>query len=927
MRCCNMPKKLSNPPLTLLTCPECLTGPQMRWTTCKTCGGKLWGYTAREKFFYWGRRVSGRILILEKMRHIWNVVIEMSLLIVVFLSWMFVGYTLYKDPALAFTDAQLYTQGSVLSLWFFIGFLVLLYIISRWWRARRVELAITYKAFGQEDDVASPGGPLTWDVACRFGTKKSVNVSLSYARDALDAVDVAYTIALKTGAAAVEPRHMFVALVQFSEVESILVRLGLWHEMIEEALGFEKGVVQAIKKQRGDLAHRTTASPAVQEILMQAYEEAYRARQEEVGLAELLVTTVRHDERLQGVLYDLGVEAQKVNNVIAWVRVHKTLRELRHRRHKAAMHRPRGQTNRAMTSIATPFLNQFSIDLTNEIMRGGIPPSIGREKELAEIFRIIEGGGKSVLLVGEAGVGKTALLYAIAELMLEDAVPAVMRDSRFVQVSVPALLSGATASEAGQRLLQIFNEVARSGNIVLCIEGIEDMSGVTSGGQQSLDVSEVLAQELQKGYFYTIATTEPEHFRRFVSHTAIANVMQTVNVPEMGTDETIRVLEAKVGAMEYRNGVWFSYAALEAAAKLTGRFMFDAFLPAPAIEVCQEAAHLARQTKGKNALVTDQDVATIVAGKTNIPVTAVTADEGQRLLKLEQEMHKRMIGQDEAVDHVANALRRARAELRSDKRPIATFLFLGPTGVGKTELAKTIAEVYFGHESNMVRLDMSEYQDTSAIQRMLGRPGEQGTGVLTEAIRQKPFALLLLDELEKASPDILNVFLQVFDDGRLTDSVGRTVDFTNVIIIATSNAGTAYIQKEVARGTSVDSIRERLLETELAQYYRPEFLNRFDGVIVFKPLLPEQIERIADLMLKSIVKKLDERGITLEFTPEVLRQLATEGYDPQFGARPMRRVIQDHVENKLASLLLENKLKRGAHIVYDVGDTVRVIEE
>ena len=279
-------------------------------------------------------------------------------------------------------------------------------------------------------------------------------------------------------------------------------------------------------------------------------------------------------------------------------------------------------------------------------------------------------------------------------------------------------------------------------------------------------------------------------------------------------------------------------------------------------------------------------------------------------MRLEEEMHKRVIGQDEAVNLVANALRRARAEIRSGARPIANFLFLGPTGVGKTELAKTIAEVYFGGEERMIRLDMSEYQDKTGIYRLIGAPGEKGTGILTEAARRSPFALLLLDEIEKADKDILNLFLQVMDDGRLTDSTGHVVDFTNIILIATSNAGTSYVQEQMRGGLSGDVIKDRLLHGELKQYFRPEFLNRFDGIVLFQPLDHAAIKKIAGLMLKRVAKDLDVKGIELAIKDEALEYFAQVGFDPEFGARPLRRTLQEKVENQLAELLLSGKLKR-----------------
>jgi ATP-dependent Clp protease ATP-binding subunit ClpC len=396
-----------------------------------------------------------------------------------------------------------------------------------------------------------------------------------------------------------------------------------------------------------------------------------------------------------------------------------------------------------------------------------------------------------------------------------------------------------------------------------------------------------------------------------------------VDVPEMEENQAIQVVESKVGGIEYEQNVFFSYDAIENCVKLSSRFLRDQKLPESAVDLCTEVASFVKSTRGEHQLVTKNDVASVIGQKTGVPVTSITQDESSKLLKLEEEMHKRVVGQGEAVSLVANALRRARAEIRSTKRPIANFLFLGPTGVGKTELAKTIAEVYFGGENRMVRLDMSEYQDVGSIYRLIGQPGQQGTGSLTEAVRQKPFSLVLLDEMEKAHPQILDLFLQVFDDGRLTDSTGRVIDFTNTIIIATSNAGTRYVQEQLNAGVALDMIREKLMRTELKDHFRPEFLNRFDGIVLFHALNREDTKVIASYMLKRIAKDLDARGIGFRVEESGLEHLAEVGFDPEFGARPMRRAIQDLVENKLAEMILQRQVDRRDTVVLS-GTELRV---
>jgi ATP-dependent Clp protease ATP-binding subunit ClpB len=352
--------------------------------------------------------------------------------------------------------------------------------------------------------------------------------------------------------------------------------------------------------------------------------------------------------------------------------------------------------------------------------------------------------------------------------------------------------------------------------------------------------------------------------------------------------------------------------------------MHESYLPKKAIEIAKEVAQQIASTRSASPRVTGEDVAKVIATKTGVPLTHVAEDEKIKLLHLEDMMHGRVIGQEEAVKAIASALRRARADVRSTSRPIASFLFLGPTGVGKTELAKTLAATYFGSEQMMIRVDMSEYQDVRSIDKLIGAPGSNQGGLFSEAVRTRPFSVVLLDELEKADPNILNVFLQILDDGRVTDAAGRVIDFTNTIIIATSNAGTQYIQDAVGRGEWTDQIKNHLLEEELRSVYRPEFLNRFDGVIVFKPLLESQLVEITKLMIAQITKRLEAKGIGFHVTDAEVLELAHKGYDQKFGARQLRRVVQEEVDNAIANALLEGKAQRRDTIVLDVGGVMSV---
>ncbi|MBU1613129.1 ATP-dependent Clp protease ATP-binding subunit, partial [Patescibacteria group bacterium] len=582
--------------------------------------------------------------------------------------------------------------------------------------------------------------------------------------------------------------------------------------------------------------------------------------------------------------------------------------------------------DKAMTALATPYLNQFSEDLTLMAQFNHFDPCVARETEQEEVFRIVEGGGQNVLLVGDHGTGKRSIIQGIAQKMVEEDVPARLQDKRFVQLSVSSLLAGTTPAGAMERLIHMMNEIARARNVILFINNLHELAGVAAGGEHSsLDVADTLADYLKGNRFLTFATTTDESYAQVVVNSPLGNVFSKVEVKEMNENQAIQVLESKAGMLEYKQNIFLSYDAVEKAVKLSKRFLHDIYLPGSALEVMSEAAAYGRNQRGANTLIMGEDVSAVIAEKTKIPVTTVSSDESSKLLVLEKEMHKRVIGQDEAVNLVANALRRARAEIRSTTRPIANFLFMGPTGVGKTELAKTIATVYFGGENRMIRLDMSEYQDKASIYRLIGAPGEKGTGILTEAVRRNPFSLVLLDEIEKADKDIINLFLQVMDDGRLTDSTGRVVDFTSVILVTTSNAGTSYVQEQLRAGIPSDSIKEKLLHGELQQYFRPEFLNRFDGIVLFKALEREDIKKIAALMLKRLAKDLEAKGMELVVEDSAIDFLADVGFDKEFGARPMRRAIQEKIENRLAELLLAGKLKRKDKIVLGRGGEISVM--
>ncbi len=753
--------------------------------------------------------------------------------------------------------------------------------------------------------------------------KTWMEISAYFSPEANKAVERAVSFAASLKHDQVDPIHLLMVIAKEKQVAVMFARLGIPPKILMDHIN------KSLRKIKKSNSASPDLSQSFHQLLLGAYEEAYRRRGNQVEIPDLFTAIMKTGKVAQAILYDLDVEADELRNVVIWSMIQADLRKQMRRYRARARFKPKNTMNRAMTAVATPFLDKFSQDYTLMAKAGALDYCVDRNDEIESIFRAVEAGNNGIVLVGNPGVGRKTIVAGLAERMVTEDVPPVFEDKRLVSLSISALVAGASApGQLEERLLGIMAEAGRSGNIVFFIEDIHNMIGVNTEGGQGLDLSEVFAEFIQKQAFIVITSTNPTEYRRYVERSSIGEILHKVNVDEMDETQTIHVLEAKSGYIEYQQKVFFSYESIAAIVRLAKRYVYEKFFPEKAIQLMEEVASYVRRTKGVKNIVTAEDVAQVISARVKVPVTKVTQKESVKLLQLEQRIHQRLVDQEEAVNMVAAALRRARAELRDLKRPIVNLLFLGPTGVGKTELSKTVAEAYFGSEDSMIRIDMSEYQTKESIKRLIGASpgmakGEEG-GYLTEAVRRTPFSLLLLDEIEKAHPDILNLFLQVFDDGRLTDSQGRTIDFTNTIIIATSNAGTPLIQKMVKEGVPVEKIRDELIDKELSKYYRPEFLNRFDGIMVFKPLSPEDLYKIAELLLIKVARRLEDKGIMLQATAEAIKELVKEGYDPAFGARPLRRVIQNKVDNALANFLLQGKLTRRDIAILEPGGVIRV---
>jgi len=581
-------------------------------------------------------------------------------------------------------------------------------------------------------------------------------------------------------------------------------------------------------------------------------------------------------------------------------------------------------------------LDKFGIDLTEQARQGLLDPVTGRDKEVERVIHIILRRTKNnPLLIGEAGVGKTAIVEALAQKIIDGSVPQELKNKKIIQLELASLVAGAShRGEFEERLRNIIREVQAANDKVLFIDEIHTLIGA-GDSDGALDASNIIKPYLARGSFQLIGTTTTAEFRKyFEKDKAFARRFQPIIVEEPQEDVAVEMLKVLKPKYEKFHNVTFSDDSLVQAVKLSKKYIGERLLPDKAIDVLDEAAAEVKLqcAAGKRTenVIKKQDIETVISNWTGIPITKLTEDESQKLLKLEDLIHKRFIDQEEAVVAVAEAVRRGRIGLSNTNRPIASFIFLGPTGVGKTELAKTLAEILFGKDDAMIRLDMSEYMEKHEVAKLIGAPpgyvGYEEGGQLTEAVRAKPYSIVLLDEVEKAHPDVFNILLQLLEDGRLTDNKGNTISFKNTIVIGTSNIGSSLIQQKLMGGNA-DKTPEQaekeykelhsMLQEELIKFFRPELLNRFDGTVVFKPLSKKDMTQVTRLSIEKTQKLLKEQGFDLFATDSALRQLAEEGYDPVYGARPLRRLIQTAIENPISLHLISKEFVHGDTIKID----------
>ncbi|MDQ3926514.1 MAG: AAA family ATPase [Actinomycetota bacterium] len=720
---------------------------------------------------------------------------------------------------------------------------------------------------------------------------------------------------------------------------------------------------------------RTDVSPSLapdaKRALLTAYDESQALGSSYIGPEHVLLALARDEESEAGrLLARFGLSHTKLRGAVV-------------RGVDTASGAARGQAS------ATPTLDEYSRDLTQMAKEGKLDPVIGRSDEVETTIEVLSRRTKNnPVLIGDPGVGKTAIVEGIAQRIVNDEVPETLTGRRVLALDLSGMVAGTQyRGQFEERLKKVIDEIREHGEDQIVF--IDELHTVVGAGaaEGSMDASNMLKPALARGELRCIgATTVDEYRKNIEKDAALERRFQPVLISEPTVDDTIQILFGLRDRYEAHHRVKIDDEAIIASAELSDRYITDRFLPDKAIDLMDQAAarvRLRSKTKPQNTKelenevkrlqrekdqavsaeeferaqglknrmeelrgelkearegrrtaveVTAEDIAEVVSRATGIPVSQLTEEERERLLRLEGQLHERIVGQEEAVEVVAESIRRARAGLSDPNRPIGSFLFLGPTGVGKTELARTLAEALFGEEAAMVRIDMSEFQERHTVSRLVGAPpgyvGYEEAGQLTEAVRRRPYSVLLLDEIEKAHPDVFNILLQILDDGRLTDSQGRMVDFKQTVIIMTSNMGAERIQAHARRNESFEELKEDMMQI-LRRTLRPEFLNRIDEVIVFKALTREQIADIARLLLDRTQRRLRAQDIEVEFTDEAVGLLAEEGFDPEFGARPLRRTIQRRVDNQLSRMLLEGSLSPGDTVAVGVEEgrlTFEVLE-
>ncbi len=786
----------------------------------------------------------------------------------------------------------------------------------------------------------------------------------------------------------IDTEHLLLGLIQEegSVAGRVLRDLGLEPERVREMVERVSGYGQA-RSGRIDL------SPGVQQVLEDAIEEARRMGHHYISTEHLLLGLVNTTQgRAMEVLRKLGVTPEQIRR-----QTRRVLQESSSSAPAPVGGRPAQQTEREKDKSKTPLVDQLAIDLTARAEEGKLDPVIGRQMEIERVIQILARRNKNnPALIGEPGVGKTAIVEGLAQRIIEGDVPALLLNKRVLQLDVGSLVAGTMyRGQFEERLKRVIDELKSSGAI-LFIDEVHMLVGAGAAGS-SVDAANILKPALSRGELQVIGATTLDEYRKHIeSDAALERRFQPIMVNEPTVEETIQILRGIRSNYEEHHRLKISDEALEAAAKLSARYVTERFLPDKAIDLIDEAASRVRMYKSEAAkttkqlmaelrevrqnraiaqedgryddaqeltqlemslqnqldnlrsgwdrenspVVTADDIAEVVSMWTGVPVMQMASEESERLLRMEEELRQHIVGQEEAIITISKAIRRARSGLKDPRRPIGSFVFLGPTGVGKTELTKALARFLFGSEDALLQFDMSEFMERHTVSRLVGAPpgyvGYEEAGQLTEALRRRPYSIVVFDEIEKAHPEAHNMLLQIMEEGHLSDAKGHKVDFRNAIIVMTSNIGADLIRRQSSIGFKLakdeveeesrayEEMRKKLLES-LKKVFRPEFMNRLDGVIVFRALNKDDIRKIVDLELAKVADRLKEHNITLTATPAACELLVEEGYDPEMGARPLRRVIQQKVEDTLSDALLAKQFNEGDTIVIDLNEEGQLI--
>ena len=792
-----------------------------------------------------------------------------------------------------------------------------------------------------------------------------------YTRQAQEALNMARKIAAELKHPYVGTEHLLFGLKRvFTGVAGqVLDKNKVDEEQMEKAMDILVSAPEAAKKERKHLEY----SPRLRYILEESQNEAVQLASEKVGTEHLLLTMLKDGDCVATrMLMTLNVNIQKLFQDLLLA---------------AGIDPKEYMENQKDGETVGGIIDQYSTDLTQEAREGKLDPVIGREKEIARVMEILSRRTKNnPCLVGEPGVGKTAIVEGLARQIAEGIVPESMKDKRIMVLDLPGMIAGSKyRGEFEERMKKLIREVKTAGNIILFLDELHTIIGA-GGAEGAIDASNILKPSLARGEMQLIGATTLTEYRKYIEKdAALERRFQPVTVEEPTEDECIRILEGLKEKYEAHHDVEIEEDALKAAVHMSCRYINDRFLPDKAIDVLDEscskvklrgfkvqenivgteircgkleqekeaalkagdiekASELHREQKEaekkleqakkrfnkknekKKVPVTEEDVADVISMWTRIPVTRLNESESERLKKLDKTLEKRVIGQEEAIQALSKAVKRGRVGLKDPARPIGSFLFLGPTGVGKTELSKALAEALFGNEEDMIRVDMSEYMEKHSVSKMIGSPpgyvGHEDGGQLSEKVRRNPYSVILFDEIEKAHPDVFNILLQVLDDGHITDSQGRKVDFRNTVIIMTSNAGAKAIIEPKKLGftqqedqkADYKSMKANVMD-EVKQLFRPEFLNRIDEIIVFHPLNEDNMKKIVGLMCKEVVQRAKEQlEIILVVRDSVKKHIVETGSDKKYGARPLRRAVQSQLEDKLAEALLNGEIKRGDHV-------------